>query len=222
MASRTNQIGDTPRSLFKPWVSARRYRPRERAKMDLRRANRTLQRRQQQQLHHANAAITIIQQQTVNSTTVTSNCTNIVRNSNHRNHARDDDDGDGHDDDGRQYQEEVSGASLHAEEPSEFRALAARANYLAQDRPDIQYAVKEVARRMSVPTDTRPAQTSGTILGAGLLEVFCTTASKASQTRSKSSQTRTGRAARPRRGVQAEEWHEQAGIHERRGVLRRR
>ncbi len=77
---------------------------------------------------------------------MTSNCTNIVRNSNHRNHARDDDDGDGHDDDGRQYQEEVSGASLHAEEPSEFRALAARANYLAQDRPDIQYAVKEVAR----------------------------------------------------------------------------
>ena len=129
---------------------------------------------------------------------------------------------DGHDDDGRQYQKEVSGASLHAEEPSEFRALAAWANYLAQDRPDIQYAVKEVARRMSVPTDTRPAQTSGTILGAGLLEVFCTTAGKASQTRSKSSQTRTGQAARPRRGVQAEEWHEQAGIHERRGVLRRR
>ncbi len=81
-----------------------------------------------------------------NSTTVTSNCTNIVRNSNHRNHARDDDDGDGHDDDGRQYQEEVSGVSLHAEEPSKFRALAARANYLAQDRSDIQYAVKEVAR----------------------------------------------------------------------------
>ena len=32
-----------------------------------------------------------------------------------------------------------------------FRALAASANYLAQDRPDIQYAVKEVARRMSRP-----------------------------------------------------------------------
>ena len=32
-----------------------------------------------------------------------------------------------------------------------FRALAARANYLSQDRPDIQFAVKEVARRMSAP-----------------------------------------------------------------------
>ena len=33
----------------------------------------------------------------------------------------------------------------------EFRALAARANYLALDRPDIQFAVKEVARRMATP-----------------------------------------------------------------------
>ena len=33
-----------------------------------------------------------------------------------------------------------------------FRACSARANYLAQDRPDLQYAVKEIARRMARPT----------------------------------------------------------------------
>ena len=35
-----------------------------------------------------------------------------------------------------------------------FRALAARANYLAQDRPDLQFAAKEVCRFMSAPTET--------------------------------------------------------------------
>ncbi len=35
---------------------------------------------------------------------------------------------------------------------TKFRALAARANYLAIDRPDIQYAAKEVCRCMSKPT----------------------------------------------------------------------
>ena len=34
---------------------------------------------------------------------------------------------------------------------TQFRALAARANYLAQDRGDIQFAVKELSRRMSSP-----------------------------------------------------------------------
>ena len=34
----------------------------------------------------------------------------------------------------------------------QFRELAARANYLAQDRADIQYAVKEICRGMSSPT----------------------------------------------------------------------
>ena len=34
----------------------------------------------------------------------------------------------------------------------QFRELAARANYLAQDRSDIQYAVKEICRGMSRPT----------------------------------------------------------------------
>ena len=38
-----------------------------------------------------------------------------------------------------------------------FRALAARANYLAQDRPDLQFAAKEVCRFMSAPTETSEA-----------------------------------------------------------------
>ncbi len=33
-----------------------------------------------------------------------------------------------------------------------YRAIAARANYLAIDRPDIQYATKEICRAMSAPT----------------------------------------------------------------------
>ena len=41
---------------------------------------------------------------------------------------------------------------LGAEKAKEYRALAARANYLALDRPDIQYAAKEVCRDMSKPT----------------------------------------------------------------------
>ncbi len=41
---------------------------------------------------------------------------------------------------------------LEAEAGSEYRALAARANYLALDRPDIQYAVKELCRAMAKPT----------------------------------------------------------------------
>ena len=33
-----------------------------------------------------------------------------------------------------------------------YRALVARANYLAQDRVDIGYPVKELCRKMSKPT----------------------------------------------------------------------
>ena len=33
-----------------------------------------------------------------------------------------------------------------------FRALAAKANFLAQDRPDLQFPVKEICREMSAPT----------------------------------------------------------------------
>ena len=40
---------------------------------------------------------------------------------------------------------------LNPEEATAFRAVAARGNYLAQDRPDIQFAVKELCRCMSSP-----------------------------------------------------------------------
>ena len=47
--------------------------------------------------------------------------------------------------------EGLAGPLLTGHEATKFRALAARANYLAQDRIDIQYAVKEIARRMATP-----------------------------------------------------------------------
>ena len=42
---------------------------------------------------------------------------------------------------------------LPAAKVSHFRGLAARANYLAADRPDIQYAAKEICRWMQEPTE---------------------------------------------------------------------
>ena len=45
------------------------------------------------------------------------------------------------------------GSPLSPTETTRFRALAARANYLAQDRPDIAFACKEVCRRMSSPCE---------------------------------------------------------------------
>ena len=41
---------------------------------------------------------------------------------------------------------------LDAVRAREYRALAARANYLSLDRPDIQCATKEACREMSAPT----------------------------------------------------------------------
>jgi hypothetical protein len=41
---------------------------------------------------------------------------------------------------------------LKAQEAGEYRALAARANYLALDRSDVQYPVKELCRGMARPT----------------------------------------------------------------------
>ena len=41
---------------------------------------------------------------------------------------------------------------LDSQEAKVFRGLAARLNYLAQDRPDLQYAAKEVSRRMARPS----------------------------------------------------------------------
>ena len=42
---------------------------------------------------------------------------------------------------------------LSQDEHTVFRALAARANDLFQDRIELQYAAKEVCRFMSLPTD---------------------------------------------------------------------
>ena len=42
--------------------------------------------------------------------------------------------------------------AVDPKEETHFRALAARANYLALDRMDLQYATKEVCRGMSAPT----------------------------------------------------------------------
>ena len=43
------------------------------------------------------------------------------------------------------------GHELDPEEATAYRALAARANYLAQDRPDISFASKELCREFAVP-----------------------------------------------------------------------
>ena len=48
---------------------------------------------------------------------------------------------------------EEEGEELYGEsESTRYRALAARANYLAADRPDIMYATKEICRSMAKPT----------------------------------------------------------------------
>ena len=41
---------------------------------------------------------------------------------------------------------------LSSEEATRYRGIAARANYLAADRPDVMYAVKELCRGMAKPT----------------------------------------------------------------------
>ena len=46
---------------------------------------------------------------------------------------------------------EARGALLSSKDTTAFRVLVAHGNYLAQDRVEIQYAVKEAARRMSAP-----------------------------------------------------------------------
>ena len=50
------------------------------------------------------------------------------------------------------YKVEENLVELTSHDSSRYRQLAARANYLAPDRPDIQYAVKELCRKMSCPT----------------------------------------------------------------------
>ena len=46
---------------------------------------------------------------------------------------------------------EEESAPLEPVEARAFRALAARANFLCMDRPDIAFAAKECCRRMSAP-----------------------------------------------------------------------
>ena len=43
-------------------------------------------------------------------------------------------------------------AGLSGQDITRFRGVAARCNYLAFDRPDIQFATKEVCREMSQPS----------------------------------------------------------------------
>ena len=54
--------------------------------------------------------------------------------------------------DGTTAGEEEDEHPLSADLTSLYRTISARANYSAQDRSDIQYAVKELCRRMSAPT----------------------------------------------------------------------
>ena len=49
-------------------------------------------------------------------------------------------------------EEEEDRERLKNQDASQYRALAARANYLVLDRLDIQYAVKAICRGMSNPT----------------------------------------------------------------------
>ena len=41
---------------------------------------------------------------------------------------------------------------LSSEQATRYRGITARLNYLAADRPDIQFSVKEVCRDMSTPS----------------------------------------------------------------------
>ena len=54
--------------------------------------------------------------------------------------------------DEKPWEEEENDEQLTPKEAYAFRGLAARANYLAQDRADIQFAAKEVCRGMAQPT----------------------------------------------------------------------
>ena len=51
----------------------------------------------------------------------------------------------------REWTEKDEEEKLSAEEASAYRRTAARANYIAPDRPDLQFAVKEACRGMSSP-----------------------------------------------------------------------
>ena len=54
--------------------------------------------------------------------------------------------------DEKRHEEDENKKPLEQDKVSRFRSTAARANYLAQDRPDIMYSIKELCRHMSSPT----------------------------------------------------------------------
>ena len=50
-------------------------------------------------------------------------------------------------------EDQVDETPLDAQEAIQYGSMVARLNYLSQDRSDIQFAVKEVCRGMSKPTE---------------------------------------------------------------------
>jgi hypothetical protein len=52
----------------------------------------------------------------------------------------------------KKWEEEENDVELESSKATKFRSIAARCNYLAADRPDLMFAVKEVCREMSSPT----------------------------------------------------------------------
>ena len=53
---------------------------------------------------------------------------------------------------GDKIDDDNNGDTLNADEVTRYRTIAARANFLAQDRMDIALATKEATRRMTSPT----------------------------------------------------------------------
>ena len=54
-------------------------------------------------------------------------------------------------------EDEKSNPFMSSADATSYRALVARLNFLSQDRPDLQYAVKEVSRYMSCLLYTSPS-----------------------------------------------------------------
>ena len=54
--------------------------------------------------------------------------------------------------DERRFEEEENDKPLGSEDATQYRKVAARANYLSADRPDIMFAVQEICREMANPT----------------------------------------------------------------------
>ena len=55
--------------------------------------------------------------------------------------------------DAKPWSEEEEETELSSSQGADYRGLGARANYLATDRPDIQFSTKEVCRGMAKPTE---------------------------------------------------------------------